>query len=207
MNRIGRTASFALALAGLVGMVGGSAQAEDYKAELDALKESLMKYQDVYAAVREGYFSTVGCVHYTGEQMEGHLNYAKGAMGIHFINTSLVGPTVDPKKPPILIYEPVGKELKLVALEWFVPLAANPTARPVLFGQEFQGPMEGHEPVLPKAFTHYDLHVWLFKDNPLGMFATTNPDVNCAGYMHELLEQPTKFVEHPSAAHVMEAPK
>jgi hypothetical protein len=88
-----------------------------------------------------------------------------------------------------------------------VPLAANPTARPVLFGQEFQGPIEGHEPVLPKAFTHCDLHVWLFKDNPLGMFATTNPDVNCVGYVHELLEHPTKIVDHPSAAPVMGAPK
>jgi hypothetical protein len=98
--------------------------------------------------------------------------------------------------------------LKLVALEWFVPLAANPTARPVLFGQEFQGPMEGHEPVLPKAFTHYDLHVWLFKENPLGMFATTNPDVNCADYVHELLDHPTKIVDHPSAmVHAPEAPK
>ena len=46
------------------------------------MKESLAKYQDVYAAVREGYFSTVGCVHYTGEEMDGHVNYAKGAMGI-----------------------------------------------------------------------------------------------------------------------------
>ena len=33
----------------------------------------------------------------------------------------------------------------------------------------------------------------------LGMFATTNPDVNCAGYVHEMLEHPTKIVEHPSA--------
>jgi hypothetical protein len=209
MNRIGRTTSFALALAGLIAVSGGGAGAQDdaHKAELDALKASLMKYQDVYAAVREGYFSTVGCVHYSGEEMEGHVNYPKGAMGIHFINTSLVGPTVDPKKPPILIYEPVGNELKLVGLEWFVPLAANPTARPVLFGQEFQGPMEGHEPVLPKAFTHYDLHVWLFKDNPLGMFATTNPDVKCEGYVHELLESPTKILEHPSANVKAEAPK
>ncbi|MGC1898542.1 MAG: hypothetical protein WA716_07510, partial [Pseudolabrys sp.] len=31
----------------------------------------------------------------------------------------------------------------------------------------------------PKEYVHYDLHAWLFKNNPLGMFAPTNPDVNC----------------------------
>jgi hypothetical protein len=72
MNRIGRTASFALALVAVVSMTGAGAEADDtYKAELDAWKESLMKYQDVYAAVRDGYFPTVGCVHYSGEAMEG----------------------------------------------------------------------------------------------------------------------------------------
>lgn len=83
----------------------GSAEAEEaFKSELDALRQSLSKYQDVYTAVREGYFSTVGCVHYSGEKMEGHVEYAKGAMGIHFINTSLIGPNPDPLRPPILVY-------------------------------------------------------------------------------------------------------
>jgi hypothetical protein len=54
--------------------------------------------------------------------------------------------------------------------------------------------MEGHEPLIPQEFVHYDLHAWLFKDNPNGMFSPTNPDVSCEGYDFSLLEHPTKIV-------------
>ena len=37
----------------------------------------------------------------------------------------------------------------------------------------FDGPMLGHEPGMP---IHYDLHAWLWKQNPSGMFARWNPD-------------------------------
>ena len=41
-----------------------------------------------------------------------------------------------------------------------------------------------------------NLHAWLFKDNPNGMFSPTNPDVNCddAGNF-SLLEMGTKLVD------------
>ena len=38
---------------------------------------------------------------------------------------------------------------------------------------------------------------WLFKNNPLGMFAPTNPDVSCEGYDFSLLEMPTKMMPGP----------
>jgi hypothetical protein len=186
------------ALASVV-IVGLSARvkADDvFTKELGALRESLMKYQDVYAAVHDGYYSTVGCVRYTGDKMEGHADYPKGAMGIHFLKKELVGPEPDPMRPPVLTYEPKDGKLNLVGVEWVVPLAGA-TKRPELFGQKFLGPMEGHEPIIPKEFEHYDLHAWLFKDNPLGMFAPTHPDVNCAGYDFDLLEHPTKLVKGP----------
>ena len=28
-------------------------------------------------------------------------------------------------------------------------------------------------------FPNYELHVWVWKENPNGMYATTNPKVNC----------------------------
>lgn len=188
-------------LVGAVCMVGvsGAAAAQvdtQYQANLEALLKSVEKYQDPYVAVRDGYFSTVGCVHYDGEKIEGHQEYDKGAMGVHFFNPALVGPEVDPMKPPVLIYEPVGQKLHLVAVEYFVPLASGVKARPTLFGTPFQGPMEGHEPIMPQALAHFDLHLWI-KDNPYGMFAATNPEVNCIGYDFELLEHPTKLVPEP----------
>ena len=169
---------------------------EPYKAQLDALRTSLGKYQDYKTAVRDLYLSTVGCVHYSGEKMPHHMEYPKGAMGVHFVNLTVQG-APDPMKPNVLIYEPVGKELKLVAVEWLVPLTADTKQRPSLFGQTFMGPMEGHEPLIPKEYVHYDLHAWLFKNNPLGMFAPTNPDVSCEGYDFALLEKPTRMMPGP----------
>ena len=40
---------------------------EPYKAEIDALRKAMEKYQDYKVAVRDLYLSTVGCVHYAGE--------------------------------------------------------------------------------------------------------------------------------------------
>jgi hypothetical protein len=180
-----------------IGMVVRPAVAQEpYKAEIDALRKAMEKYQDYKVAVRDLYLSTVGCVHYAGEKMAHHMEYAKGAMGIHFVNVTLQGPP-DPMKPNVLIYEPVGKELKLVAVEWLVPLTADLKQRPSLFGQSFMGPMEGHEPLIPKDYVHYDLHAWLFKNNPLGMFAPTNPDVSCKDSDFALLEMPTRMMPGP----------
>jgi hypothetical protein len=117
-------------------------------------------------------------------------------MGVHFVNVTIQGPP-DPMKPNVLIYEPVGKEMKLVAVEWLVPLTPDTKERPSLFGEPFMGPMEGHEPLIPKEYVHYDLHMWLFKPNPLGLFSPTNPDVNCKDADFGLLEAPTKHRHGP----------
>ncbi|ANT48501.1 hypothetical protein [Mesorhizobium amorphae] len=185
---------------GLIGAFLGAAAAqaaEPNKAELDALKQSLAKYEDYKAAIRDLYLSTVGCVSYSGEKIPGTMDYPKGAMGIHFVNVPSIGPTVDPMRPNVLIYEPVGNELRLVGVEWLVPLTPDTKAPPELFGQKFMGPMEGHYPLIPKEFHHYDLHAWLFKDNPDGMFSPTNPEVKCDGYAFPMPEQPTKMVPGP----------
>jgi hypothetical protein len=155
---------------------------------LEMVREALRKYEDPVVAVRDGYLSTVGCV-----------AYANGAMGIHFLNPTAIGPTPDPVRPPLLVYEPAEEgRLRLVAAEWFVPLATGITERPQLFGQPFDGPMEGHEPLMPRELHHYDLHVWLFKENPSGLFAATNPNVGCAGHGYALMEEPTAIVAHGS---------
>jgi len=193
--------AFAAVLAVTCSAAFAPASAQDpHKAQIDALRKAMEKYQDYKVAIRDLYLSTVGCIHYSGEKIPDHMVYAKGAMGVHFVNLTVKGPP-DPMKPNVLIYEPVGKSLKLVAVEWLVPLTPDVKEAPTLFGQKFMGPMEGHEPLIPKEFVHYDLHAWLFKENPLGMFAATNPKVNCQGYAQALLEKPTRMVhEHGKAA-------
>ena len=186
----GRVAVFA----GCLALVSGSATptlAEDLspeiKAQLDATRAALEPFKDPLVAVRRGYFSTVGCVYYKA-----------GAMGVHFLNPALIGPEVDPLKPTLLVYEPDGDKLRLVAAEWLVPLATGVKERPELFGQPFDGPMEGHEPLIPRELHHYDLHVWLWKENPKGIFFAVNPDVTCEGkHGYALLEEPPVNVPHP----------
>jgi hypothetical protein len=157
----------------------------------------LKKYEDPYVAIRDGYFSTLGCVEIARPGAPGHVPYAPGGMGVHFINVGLIGPVPDPGKPPVLIYEPAGDKLRLVAAEWFVPLATGVKQRPTLWGRPFDGPMMGHPPLLPMELTHYDLHVWLFKPNPLGTFAPTNPAVKCAGHPYRLVEESPELVPEP----------
>jgi len=182
-------------LAALVAVGSASAQQTSSKGstaltpELINIKNGLEKYQDPIAAVRDGYFSTVAC-----------LAFADGAMGVHFINMGNVGPTVDPAKPPVLLYEPVDGKLKLVGAEWFVPLATGVKERPNLLGQAFDGPMDGHEPLMPVELKHYDLHVWLWKDNPDGVYAPANTAVQCPAGTYSFTAKETAR-QHADAHH------
>jgi hypothetical protein len=196
--RLGRCG--VLVFTGVISAWCGAAtvRAEDAnKADIEALKKSLAKYEDYTAAVRDLYLSTVGCVYYSGEKIPGTMDYPKGAMGIHFVNVPSVGQKLDPMRPNVLIYEPTKKGLRLVAVEWLVPLTPDTKEPPKLLGQVFQGPMEGHYPLIPKEFVHYDLHAWLFKDNPNGMFSPTNPSVKCNKAEFPMLEKPTKMMPGP----------
>ena len=164
--------------------------------ELDQARAALDKYRDPVVAVHDGYFSTLGCVEYPTGGSEGHMPYAPGGMGVHFLNLQLVGPTLDPTKPQVLIYEPDGDRLRLVAAEWFLPVQAVGAAVPTIFGKALEGPMEGHEPLMPKGLHHYDLHVWLWKDNPAGTFSPTNPALKCPKGGYSFAESAPKLAPH-----------
>lgn len=164
--------------------------------ELQRTREALDKYKDPVAAVHDGYLSTVGCVWYPKPGAPGEVPYKAGGMGVHFLNLEHLGKPLDPLKPQILVYEPVGGKLRLVAAEWFVPLSPQVKERPRLFDQPFDGPMEGHHPLMPKGLHHYDLHVWLWKDNPAGLFAPTNPSLKCPKGPYSLAEEAPRIVPH-----------
>jgi hypothetical protein len=165
--------------------------------ELEKVRATLDKYQDPIQAIHDGYFSTLGCVYYPAAGGHGEVAYVPGGMGVHFLNPALVGPQVDPAKPQVLLYEPQGDKLRLVAAEWFVPLATGVKERPQLNDRPFDGPMEGHPPLLPLALHHYDLHVWLWKENSAGLFSPTNPDVKCPAGAYSFDERAPRIVAHP----------
>lgn len=170
----------AAAFATLMTPAISNAQASTASADLAAAKTALAKYSDPIAAVRDGYFSTVACIDFPKGATDGPVVYPPGAMGVHFLNTANIGPKLDPTKPQVLIYEQVGNKLKLTAAEWFMPVEAAGGVAPTIFGQTLAGPMDGHEPIMPASLRHYDLHVWFWKNNPKGMFTSTNSAVKCA---------------------------
>lgn len=103
-----------------------------------------------------------------------------GAMGYHWGNTALFDATVDLLEPETVMYEPQpGGHLKLVGMEYIVPLEAWEAA-----GHDLNDPTD-----VPKLLDHvftrhsflpiYKLHIWLWRDNPQGMFADWNPKVSC----------------------------
>lgn len=83
-----------------------SADPPRVKGELKKVQAALAVFKDPLKAIKAGYLSTVACV-----------SFPKGAMGIHFINGRLIGQPLDPMKPQVLMYEPVGNILRLVAAE------------------------------------------------------------------------------------------
>lgn len=173
---------------------GYSAGPTELSPELQHVRAGLEKYQDPVVAIRDGYFSTLACVEYV-KGGAGSIHYTPGGMGVHFLNLQLIDQKLDPAKPQVLIYEPVGDRLRLAAAEWFVPTEVAGTAHPAIFGQELQGPMEGHVPLQPVGLHHYDLHVWLWKVNPAGVFSPTNPAVKCPKGSYSFTERAPKLVD------------
>jgi hypothetical protein len=106
-----------------------------------------------------------------------------GAMGVHFVNFSLVDGKPEVKSPEALIYEVKNGRARLVGVEYIVPVAAwNPAAGeppvPVLEGQVFHFNDSPNRFGLPPF---YELHVWAWRDNPNGAFADWNTGVSCEG--------------------------
>ena len=98
----------------------------------------------------------------------------EGGMGFHYGNTTLIDGSLRVDEPELLLYEPDSNgRLHLVAVEYIVPYTfhSRSAAPPVLFGQQFKQ---------NDTFQLWGLHVWIWKANPRGLFATWNPQVSCA---------------------------
>ena len=183
LHKLHRLTSLAV-VASLLAIPGSSAHAQTSAAssptaDLATAKAALAKYADPFVAIKDGYFSTLACIDFPTGAMDGSVEYPPGAMGVHFLNAANIGPNLDPTKPQVLIYEPVGNKLVLAGAEWFVPVQVAGSTAPAIFGQTLAGPMDGHEPIMPASLRHYDLHVWFWKDNPKGMFTSTNSTLKC----------------------------
>lgn len=115
-------------------------------------------------------------------------------MGVHYLNPAITD--FDPAQPPILVYVPTAQGPQLGALEWVFPEEpAEPPLPGASYG-EFAAachyvdgtfvPTEAEEDCAPtnpeteSAFSFWHgplvtMHVWLWFDNPDGLFAGMNP--------------------------------
>jgi hypothetical protein len=137
---------------------------------LATVRAATARYHRIEAALANGYVQ--------GSPCEAR---AAGGMGAHFRKNALIDGVVDPTQPEILAYEPQKNgEWRLVVVEFLVPAAvwdATNSAPPMLGNQVFEDrrlPGSGGPP-----FPNYGLHVWVWQNNPSGMYSPWNPTVTC----------------------------
>ena len=151
-----------------------AAQQAQVSALVDAVKDATVQFKDV-ANAGPDYVLNFGCV--SGSDY--------GAMGLHFVNGSLVGDgEIDVNRPEILLYEPLaGGKMQLTGADYLV-LAADWDAKhqgpPQLMGQLFHFFEAPNRFGLPPFYT---LHVWAWKENPNGAFTNWNPNVSCEAFV------------------------
>jgi len=141
---------------------------------IQAVRDATDRFHDVRVAEAEGYMLQFGCV--SGD--------ASGAMGLHYVNGTLVNSgVIDVTHPQIVIYEQlpsgglqlIGADFLVLADQW----NKTHSGPPQLMGQLF------HLFDAPNRFglpAFYTLHVWAWKDNPNGAFVNWHPNVSCQSF-------------------------
>ena len=184
--------------------------------DLAAVRAATARFQDVNVAIAEGYVRDPMDVCDTAPMMGRPASL--GSMGIHYFRPDLLGITAPPNprvngkgthtdflKPGILIYEPrADGSLALVAVEnlvfrWAWREAGN-AEPPSFHGVPYDLMEDDPSTKVDEAHMfepHYDRHVWLFRDNPNGVFAQFNPKVSCAAHKPSVAGGP----QHQAVGH------
>ena len=166
--------------------------------DLAAVRAASERFKDVKIALAEGYIEAPGGMCETSSMM-GRAG-PDMAMGIHYFRPDMLGisgppnPRVDGTgthtdflKPAILIYEPQPDgSLQLVAVENLVVKkawhAAGHKEPPSFMGVRYDEMADDPSTPADEAHNfepHYDRHVWVHRENPIGVFAQFNPQVSC----------------------------
>ncbi|HXH25548.1 MAG TPA: hypothetical protein VNI78_09885 [Vicinamibacterales bacterium] len=179
---------------------GGSARVAPGPGEptLEEVRRATERFRDVRVALAEGYVRDPFNLCDTAEMMGRPA--ALGAMGVHFFRPDLLGITGPPsprvsgtgthtdfRRPAILIYEPQPDgSLELVAVENLVFARswreAGHSAPPTFHGVPYDSMTDDPRTPQDEAHMfepHFDRHVWLYRENPNGVFAPFNPAVTC----------------------------
>lgn len=129
----------------------------------ETLRRVTARYHDIEIAKRDSFVLLHDC--------ETRLN--DEPVGTVYVNMSrLTDGVINPNKPDALIYEPTAKGLTLVGVEFAIPFSLwTKPQPPKLLGTTFQREDE---------FGVFALHAWVWRKNPNGLFAETNPRVTCS---------------------------
>jgi hypothetical protein len=165
---------------------------------LAEVRAATERFMDVNVALAEGYIRDPMDLCDTADMMGKPAEL--GAMGIHYFRPDLLGITAPPnprvdgngvhtdfRKPAILIYEPQKNgSLELVAVENLVFqkswAATGAKAPPSFHGVAWDTMQDDPRTAIDEAHMfepHYDRHVWIYRDNPSGVFTPFNPAVSC----------------------------
>jgi hypothetical protein len=144
-------------------LASSSAKKSDQEQLLKDVKKATSRFHSTTQAMNAGYVPDEHCVSVPG----------LGGMGFHWVNPHLIDAVFDPLKPEAILYAPgPNGNLRLVGLEYIV-LKAGRAAAPMFGTQPFDAV---GAPGLP---ANWSLHVWLYEDNPSGMYMPFNPNVSC----------------------------
>jgi hypothetical protein len=128
------------------------------------LRDATARFHDLDTAVTAGYARDV-------EQCIAHPPH--GAMGFHHVNRGHVDARIEVERPEILTYERQSDgRHALTGAEYIIPYRLWPadSTPPTAFGQNLR-----HADDLRIWY----LHVWVWRENPAGLFADWNPAVRC----------------------------
>ncbi|MGH7557366.1 MAG: hypothetical protein ACREMD_06255 [Gemmatimonadota bacterium] len=171
-------------------------------ADLAAIRSATAKYEDVEAALADGYIRDPANLCALAVQ-EG-LPVQLGAMEIHYFRPDLLqitamGPRVagagtntDFTQPAVLVYFPDETgALKLGAIENLVFegawKAAGNAGPPDFHSRQYwhriDNPATAEVDEAHMFEPHYELHIWMYATNSAGIFSPYNPAVSC--YRHD----------------------
>ena len=132
---------------------------------ITTVQRATARYHNLDAAIADGFVFLHDC----------ETRPEEGPAGTVYVHLGrLLDGVIDPASPDALLYEPRRNgRPKLVGVELAVPYALwTQQEPPTLLGATFQTEDE---------FGVFGLHVWVWRDNPEGLFAESNPRINCDG--------------------------
>ena len=142
-----------------VGCSDDNDELDPWQLEIDALKAATAKYKNVEVATAEGFFDASGFV---------------PNMGHHYILPPRIDATIELDKPEILLYAPGDNGvMEFIAVEYAVPI--EDMDNPGLPPEGFTGDEDVWE--INPNLEQWQLHVWINKENPDGIFTAHNPAV------------------------------